>query len=94
MPGVGVPFGFGLMLILFASGMPGVEFPDGDIGLSENPSGKFASSIGFTFDDVFVFVVSVLEQAIFSAIKEIIKINKAIFDIIKYRTSVLCKFLI
>jgi len=46
-PGVGVPR-FGTTFAFFASGMPGVLFPDGCIGVVDRPSGRlFGSTVTF-----------------------------------------------
>jgi hypothetical protein len=43
MPGVGV-VPFGILFAAFGSGIPGVVFVDGGIGLVERPSGKLLAS--------------------------------------------------
>ena len=63
MPGVGVA-PFGILFAFFGSGIPGVVFPDGGIGLVENPSGKlFASTLTFPTPADWFALVLVFDSA-------------------------------
>jgi hypothetical protein len=69
MPGVGV-VPFGILLAAFGSGIPGVVFADGGIGLVDSPSGKLLASTatlplptpGTELEFEFEFALELLEE--------------------------------
>lgn len=88
MPGVGVA-PFGTLLAFFGSGIPGVVFPDGGIGLVDKPSGKlFASTVTFPAPaDWFVLVFdSAAPHAGIKIAKDKTKRTTKTFDI-NFKTS-------
>jgi hypothetical protein len=90
-PGVGVP-PFGKTFAAFGSGIPGVEFDDGAIGLVDSPGGKlFASTVTFPAP-MFEFAFTALEfesaelHAEMKIAEKSKKVLTEIFDI-KFKTS-------
>ena len=92
-PGVGVP-PFGNTFAAFGSGIPGVEFDDGAMGLVDNPGGRLFASTVTLPAPTFAFVFAAFEfvsadpHAEIKIARNSKKMLTEIFDI-KFKTSLI-----